>query len=99
MPFAPPRHVRVRALRSGRTDAVSRPRPAGGEAAPLRAAFGRQPGVRLGAEGLARASPAAARGRSVGGGGLSRLGLRAGSPLDPEGCAQASRRALPAAAA
>ena len=79
---APARHVRVRALGRAPEGAVPGARPARHQAASPRHPAGRPARVRLRAEGAAGAPRPAAADRSVRGGGLPRLRLRARSEDD-----------------
>ena len=99
LPAATARDVCLCALRLHRAHAVSGARPAGGEAAVLRAAQRRQPGLCVRTERPARPPAAAARTRSAGNRGLPRLGLCSRSPFDPGRGAQAAGRPFAVAAA
>ena len=75
MPVAPERYVRLRDPRPCARLPVPRARPAGGEAAPPCPAVRRLARLRVGTEGVAAPSVAAAGAQSCGGRGLSRAGL------------------------
>ncbi len=89
---APARHVRVRAVGPQPRDPVPRARPAGGEAAALRAAARRHAAVRLRDQVDARARRTAARRRSSGRRGILRAGLRRRAADDLPRRAQAPAR-------